>query len=1140
MQLSIVTIINAFFKIICVIFLLTYCSNSQRRFPYFGPRKPHLSPFESKKVILSQESFFEINGKLRTKKSLKLTAIIDNICAQNNCTIENQESLSCFLFKGQEYRKELKIQVYTFELSKSYSEMELEELVKNDKCLIGLGNENIYNSTSFNDEFYFSNQKSYLDSIKFEESLPYFNDKVSPVNVVVIDTGVGTHPDLSNCGDITEPPCVKLREDFRSNASKQAPECLNLPYTNEMPNNFHGTFVGGIIAAQQNNSIGIAGLANNTVIFSLTVGDCNGRIQSSEIANALLYSLQYEAEVVNMSLGDGNYDDPTVRYAVVQLLNNKAVVVNSAGNRGLDLRTNPMYPNSYSNNYPGFITVGWGNNNVEINPESNYSPNDIKILAPGSDIFSLDLSNGYKTASGSSASAPIVSAAVALTIGFLKKNSVAYDEYMIEHIVTKMGVDNFDSLKNFIRDGASLNMLKLGEALEFIRDKADEPRIPLPMTIKNQLATYDYSKRTAFLEFTVEWNVPFIHYGGRLGVFDLSCGYSKPCLIQDFDISSIKGEKKITLSRNELAPILATYTDPYLKLNIGIAIYYESIDPNTKLPKNNYGKDAEVVINLRDIDTLSIGRLKGNITNIRMDMQYLYIQGWACLEGSNKAAIVEVRSYQNDSAINTDFAYYYRYMMLPPSYVEKINSFSVRGGPFVAEQITAKQTNKSRYLAGLEANPMDIFRIGGNINADCRTLTVSHGFEFAIPLKSIKENALEGNKFYILAINPIDNNKDNRLMDYSGKMFFTFPSINYQPSIQNNINLVRQNNSISINGSIVSESPSPITIEYSFSEWDLKCRLKNSINFPDFYNSCSLVEKLKSPPVVYSPSLLSNPPKNEDRNKFANYYWDQKTNSPQKTDINLNLTQSEIERHISLYPTMWPNAFITLLSPSTSEITTNQYLTYLKEVAKIQEVDSGKNLSQIININDKLSDYSNSLTNQLEIFNSNRQNTSFISHHDSMYWDIYDIGEAFSFSNVAYEFDTNKTIGDYLFRTYNVKKVLRETKKFETPLGYSSHVLSVDSLNSWEKTQQDGKDLYTFNINKTIPDILEFTPKIMAVIMAFLLEGEDPITNIPIDDITTSMKEVPIDIRFFQDGVMILHLVSDFGANTIKVTTLER
>jgi hypothetical protein len=57
---------------------------------------------------------------------------------------------------------------------------------------------------------------------------------------------------------------------------------------------------------------------------------------------------------------------------------------------------------------------------------------------------------------------------------------------------------------------------------------------------------------------------------------------------------------------------------------------------------------------------------------------------------------------------------------------------------------------------------------------------------------------------------------------------------------------------------------------------------------------------------------------------------------------------------------------------------------------------------------------------------------------------------------------------------------------------------------------------------------------------AFLAQNESNLTRQVIDDVVTSLRQVPVDIRFFQDGIMILHLLSDFGSRTIVVPTLGR
>jgi hypothetical protein len=187
----------------------------------------------------------------------------------------------------------------------------------------------------------------------------------------------------------------------------------------------HGTFVAGIIAAQINKE-GMVGIAPDAKIMSLTA--CSASCDTSDVYEAIYYAVDNGADVINLSLGFGNgyvgytssYDD-VIQYAY----DNGVVVVTSAGNGdiesggayaiGLNLDYTPVSP--ACNDVDGINTVlavGSSEGNW-----SNYG-SYVDVLAPGEDIISDSVpaySGGYyDVGSGTSYSAPMVSAAAALIL----------------------------------------------------------------------------------------------------------------------------------------------------------------------------------------------------------------------------------------------------------------------------------------------------------------------------------------------------------------------------------------------------------------------------------------------------------------------------------------------------------------------------------------------------------------------------------------------------------------------------------------------------------------------------------------------------------------------------------------------------
>jgi len=171
--------------------------------------------------------------------------------------------------------------------------------------------------------------------------------------------------------------------------------------------NGHGCFVSGLIAANMNNGIGIAGVAPNTRIMPLRVLDASGRGTDSNVAAAIIYAADNGAQIINLSLG-GEYPSLAMENAVNYAAAKGVSVVAAAGNKGA---LGALYPAKYA----AAIAVGSLDSDLRPSYFSNYGP-DIDIWAPGGNVMSTNLNGGYGSGSGTSFAAPYVSGAIALDL----------------------------------------------------------------------------------------------------------------------------------------------------------------------------------------------------------------------------------------------------------------------------------------------------------------------------------------------------------------------------------------------------------------------------------------------------------------------------------------------------------------------------------------------------------------------------------------------------------------------------------------------------------------------------------------------------------------------------------------------------
>src|SRR6185369_3371683 len=106
----------------------------------------------------------------------------------------------------------------------------------------------------------------------------------------------------------------------------------------------HGCEVSGIIAAGLNNSIGIAGIAPNARIMPLKVLDTQGLGTYSNVAAAIVYAVDHNAAIINLSLGGSNASD-LLENAIAYAQSHGVIVVAAAGNTGQE---GVLYPAAYS------------------------------------------------------------------------------------------------------------------------------------------------------------------------------------------------------------------------------------------------------------------------------------------------------------------------------------------------------------------------------------------------------------------------------------------------------------------------------------------------------------------------------------------------------------------------------------------------------------------------------------------------------------------------------------------------------------------------------------------------------------------------------------------------------------------------
>ena len=299
------------------------------------------------------------------------------------------------------------------------------------------------------------------------------------VVVAVIDEGIQLdHPDLVN--NLWTNPGEVPGNGLDDDANGYVDDVHGYNFSSDTslvfadPDFSHGTHVAGIIGAEGNNGIGIAGVSWDVQLMSLDVlgpGDRAG--QFSTVWEAVYYAADNGADVINMSLGaDLNMtlsqfkrQNPLVfnegfnalSYAVEKGVS----VVIAAGNDSNSFDTGWIsMPAIYSDVIPGVISVASVGNTGELASYSNYG-SKVTIAAPGGDFGegseSLILSSypydDYQFLAGTSMAAPVVTGAVAL----VKAENPSLTPQQIQSLLEETAW-MYKDLEGFVHNGYFLDL----------------------------------------------------------------------------------------------------------------------------------------------------------------------------------------------------------------------------------------------------------------------------------------------------------------------------------------------------------------------------------------------------------------------------------------------------------------------------------------------------------------------------------------------------------------------------------------------------------------------------------------------------------------------------------------------------------
>lgn len=295
----------------------------------------------------------------------------------------------------------------------------------------GIEDPNISNYVDFFTDVERANQW-YLDAVNIENGWG-LSRTAGRVSVAVLDTGIDfSHPDLKNNIDYNHAWDV----------------VDNSPLQNDLDT--HGTNVAGVVSAQANNVIGLAGVSYNANIIPIRIAyrDSQNKIRAkyASMTNAIFRLIEdptiENLKVINISYTGKQVPTPALQAAIDNAYEHGVMVVCSAGNSWKNESTYPSDLNRVVS------VISLNQNNTRSLFSSYGSKKDIS--APGENIrttYSREYGNGgaYGYTQGTSFSAPIVSGVLALMFAANPNLTPMQAEQALKLTATDLGPVGFDS-----------------------------------------------------------------------------------------------------------------------------------------------------------------------------------------------------------------------------------------------------------------------------------------------------------------------------------------------------------------------------------------------------------------------------------------------------------------------------------------------------------------------------------------------------------------------------------------------------------------------------------------------------------------------------------------------------------------------
>ncbi len=314
----------------------------------------------------------------------------------------------------------------------------------------------------------------------------------SNIVVAIIDSGIDfTHPDLVNQSwrNTDEIPGNGIDDDENDYVDDIVGWDFRDDDNDPSPGHKHGTFVAGLIAADDDNHISV-GIAPDIQLMALRFLDDQNRFEGGDwdmFIEAMDYAVNNGAEIIQLSIQADGTPPESFHTAVERAYNESVVIVSVTGNNEDEV----TYPGKYSE----VIAVSATTKEREIADFSSPGEQN-EICAPGFNVSSIYPSKWTpQTGSGTSFAAPLVSGAIALILSLNNTLSIETIRSILHETSTDLGIKGKDPIFGY-------GLLNVPAALEKVVIEHNNGTTIVPMETSTDMTTSFANDTTAFSIFS--------------------------------------------------------------------------------------------------------------------------------------------------------------------------------------------------------------------------------------------------------------------------------------------------------------------------------------------------------------------------------------------------------------------------------------------------------------------------------------------------------------------------------------------------------------------------------------------------------------------------------------------------------------